>query len=435
MAKRFLGGLTCLLLASHTLPALAQDAQTATGADAASAQSSATTDSAAPPTTEEAPPAVEVAAPKVEIKAEPKIEPAATPSPEPSASPVPIPSASPSPVAEEAVPPPSAGMTTDSETGKLVDDLTISDSAKVIRGQEMVPGATNLDPRPKAKIQGTFTRKDWTIQWSEGPVTLDKKGRFEITVPIVGPETTVEWLLKGPDGSEQKATSIIRVPGWHKLSGDPDVRLSDGSTPGTYGARKNALWFGARFGSYSYTETKSPTASELALSLDVLAKHKFTPKWDGRLLLNFTALPLGGTPEAFKFFSASILGGYTALKDSVNELQIIGGLRSLQMMVSSGDFGFSGAYGLRLIPLYTRKLANGAEASGFFSVSPVSNYFGVIPSGKNMELVIGGGYKLPPSAKRRQIILNLEFSSLTLDIEGIAIQSSAITAGATYPIY
>jgi hypothetical protein len=296
---------------------------------------------------------------------------------------------------------------------------------------EKVTVAAN--PDPVVYVQGSFTNPDRKLFIGFDPVRITRDKKFKIEIPISGAETTIEFVsrLRKGTGEEEKAKFVIRFPDWKKFSGDPKIRKQT----------SERLWAGASLGSLSYKEgagTSSPVdASELALSVwgsyERPISDKF-PKWNARGFLSFTLLPVGGKPAGYRYLNIALGGVYAAWKNDLWQINIVTGFRYLGMLVSGKAFGFAGATGIQAFPQVIRKLANGNLAIGYVSLSPVSTYFGFIPSSTNSELCIGGTYIMMGEGKK-PLGITFEFSSLNLEIDSIPLSASNILVGASYSFF
>ena len=306
-----------------------------------------------------------------------------------------------------------------SAQGKRIGGLTVAMTPLEVESERK-----NFEAVAAVYPEGRFIRPDWNLIVDQTKVTFSKEGRFKMRIVLTQKVTDVQLVAVGPHGEREEQMLRVNYPNFALWRADQKDPLK----------KRHAILTAVGPSYLSYSETLSPTLSQVALTLKVNYLYLLAPpRWDFGLSGYLTVLPLTsnipGVTARFLGLNARI--GYVL--PTVFEpwrVSLMGGFYYTTMFVPSGGFGFNNLMGPQFFPVVRRMFGNGDTLMSYFKFSPVGSGLTIIQL-SNREIAVGAGWTHRLRGGNA-IAYGLDFSDLSVSADGIDIESKSATLSVGY---
>jgi hypothetical protein len=292
--------------------------------------------------------------------------------------------------------------------GNLILDLSFS-SVEVKSGGTAVP--TGL-------VTGKFTRTNWTLGRTTGPVNVDKEGEFQVSIPLTGVETKSTLFAVGIRGQTESQEFVIQYPLYFE-----DKKKKP---------KKIKLIPSLGFSSILYEQKTGQDfkLSELGLTGKFAADYVINRRWSIDASAYMTLLPIANG-NAMRFLGVNLRGTYYILTpERPWSVGIGAGMYYTTTLVTGGNFGFFNLTGPQLFPSVRRNLANGNYMGAYLKYSMIS-YGSHLLSPSESEFAGGLSYGFRQK-EDRFISVALDIARLGLIIPEGSVTSTSFSLSAAY---
>ncbi|MDR3608899.1 MAG: hypothetical protein P4M08_16160 [Oligoflexia bacterium] len=219
--------------------------------------------------------------------------------------------------------------------------------------------------RAFAIIEGTYTRKNWTLIVGRVKVPRDPDGHFKLKTELRSTQKNLILAAIGPDGQIEFETLKINYPGYplDRRSSRHSFAVGVGLTRLSY--QQDASSFGP-----------ATSFSEEAITVKGSYLYRLAPpRWDIGVSAFISTLTFGANIPGTSVRSLGLnarIGYNIPLPSNRWALSIMGGFYYTTMFVSPADFGFENLSGPQLFPVIRYFLPNHEALSAYLKYSPVS---------------------------------------------------------------
>lgn len=282
-------------------------------------------------------------------------------------------------------------------------------------------------PTPVAVVRGSFTRKDWSLTWTNGTrlQKIANPENFEFAFKLTGPVTTFPLTAIGPMGEVEATRLVVSFTEWEEATSLKKVN----TTPSRH-------IFSPAMGvtTFSYSQTDVPDFSQLAMTAKVGYDFIFSPIWSFGASGYYTALPISSNREGVnaRYLGLNLRASRAfALLPEPWSFRLGFGAYYASMVATNQVFGYTNQAGPQVFPSVSRKINARQTVGGYLKFAALMNSFVPQSPLESRELAAGvnWSYKL---SNGHAISTSLDIAQLNAVSADRELSSSTITLGAGY---